>query len=201
MIKSFYNDPAFQDHGFIKHVHHCLVDMGIYPDGQPLFEMYKIIMIDNPSSIGSTGGKPRNLALCRKVLGPHQDPSSGAWDVLRVWHGDGTGDYDDASAAGSVTVNLTTGDVHVLMSFGKKNSAGVIVFQEWEETIARGTFAPAVVRPPITGTPGVKGDKGDKGDPGPKGDPGSTGTGSGISPEDAELLTWLRSYRKVLHDA
>lgn len=149
MIGSQYRDPKYQNRGFVKHVHHVLVDMGVYPDNptQRLVEMYQIVLMENLQSTGSGGGKPRDTLLFRKVLAPNADPTSGVWDELRVWHGDGTGDYDDANSSGSVSVDEKTGAVHVMLVFGKL-VGGVVRFLEWEETIKRSTFGPTIVRPP-----------------------------------------------------
>lgn len=154
MIPSQYSDPGIQDHGFMKHIHHVMVDMGIYPDGGRLRELYKVLLRENSTSTGGGGGKPRNIELYRKALGPAQDPSDGTWIRLHVWDGDGTGDYDDASSSGSVAVDEKTGDVHVMLVFGKLVN-GVVRFQDWEQTVKRSMFAPAIVRPAVAGVPGV----------------------------------------------
>jgi len=151
VIKAQYSDANIQDHGFQKHIHHVMVDMGVYPNDHSarLVELYKVLLRENPTTTGSGGGKPRNIELYRKALGPGQDPSTGLWNRLEVWDGDGTGDYDDASSSGSVTVDPQTGQVHVALVFGKTVN-GAIRFQDWEQTIERATFAPAIVRPPTS---------------------------------------------------
>lgn len=151
MIKSRYSDPALQDHGFVNHISHVVKDMGVFPGTtKPLIEVYKIIMISNLQATAGGGAKPRNLALLRKVIGDDGNLSAHTWTVLRMWR-EGV-DYDDSSAAGSVDVSDLTGDVHVVMSFGKKNSAGQLTFQDWEDTVARGSFAPSIVRLPVAGS-------------------------------------------------
>lgn len=171
MIKSQYSDPAFQDHGFINHIHHVVKNMGVFPGTtKPLIEIYKLIMISNLPSTAGGGAKPRNLALFRKVIGDGGNLSTHTWNLLRMWR-EGV-DYDDSSASGSVDVSDLTGDVHVVMSFGKKNAAGQLAFQDWEDFIPRSSFAPAIVRLPVAGAQGPKGDKGDQG---PQGMPGATG--------------------------
>lgn len=203
MITSRYSDPNIQDRGFTKHIHHVMVDLGVYPNNHSarLVELYKVLLRENSQSTGGGGGKPRNIELYRKVLGPNQDPSSGVWNRLVVWDGDGTGDYDDASSSGSVDVDLITGDVHVMLVFGKSVN-GVVRFQDWEQTVTRGSFAPAIVRLPTSG-----------GTVDPRFDAlvsqlgalgqvitaietalGTIGQGSGLSAEDVEALRRLKVW-------
>lgn len=171
MIKSQYSDLAFQDHGFTNHIHHVMKDMGVFPGTtKPLIEIYKLIMISNLQATFGGGAKPRNLALFRKVIGDGGNLSTHTWNLLRMWR-EGV-DYDDSSASGSVDVSDLTGDIHVVMSFGKKNASGQLTFQDWEDYIARSSFAPTIVRLPSTVTQGPKGDKGDQG---LQGIPGATG--------------------------
>lgn len=192
MIPSQYSDSGIQDHGFMKHIHHVMVDMGVYPDGGRLVEVYKVVLRENSGSAGAGGGKPRNIELYRKALGPAQDPSAGTWIRLEKWDGDGTGDYDDASASGSVAVDEKTGDVHVMLVFGKLVN-GVVRFQDWEQTVKRNTFAPPIVRPAATGVPGPRGATGATGPAGPKGDPGPAGggTGAGLTADQLRVLNYL----------
>lgn len=211
MIKSRYSDPALQDHGFVNHIHHVVKDMGVFPGTtKPLIEVYKIIMISNLQATSGGGAKPRNLALLRKVIGDDGNLSAHTWIVLRMWR-EGI-DYDDSSAAGSVDVSDLTGDVHVIMSFGKKNSAGVLTFQSWEDTVVRGSFAPNIVRLPVAGTPGVpgpagatgaqgpvgpqgiSGPAGPQGPAGPAGAPGTGGEGAGLSERYTEALERLCAF-------
>lgn len=201
MIKSRYSDPAFEGHGYVKHIHHVMKDLGVYPGtDQPLVELYKIIMIENIPSIGTSGGKPRNLALFRKALGPREDPSANVWHTLRMW-AEGV-DYDDSSAGGSIDVSETTGDVHVLLTFGKRNAQGQVAFQEWEETIKRSAFAPAIERRQAAGgvgpqgpqgVPGLQGATGPQGPAGGVGPPGSGGGGE-LGEADQEALRRLRVW-------
>jgi hypothetical protein len=187
MIKSHYSDPNIQDHGFVSHIHHVMRDMGVYPGTSlRLVELYKIEMISNLTVTSGTGAKPRNLALFRKALGPGEDPSANTWQLIKMWS-EGI-DYDDASAAGSVDVDTTTGTVHILMSFGKKNAAGAITYQPWEASVARATFAPTIERPAAQGVPGPKGDTGPQG---PKGDPGPGGSGGAFEGVRQALKAWL----------
>lgn len=150
MIKSQFSDAALQDHGFTKHIHHVLVDMGVFPNTKSrLIELYQIAMVENLQSTGSGGGKPRNTVLLRKVLGPGEDPTGNVWHMLRMWR-EGV-EYDDASSSGSVAVDTLTGEVHVVMVFGKQVN-GALRFQQWEETIERATFGPAIERLPVLGS-------------------------------------------------
>lgn len=215
MIKSQYSDPTIQDHGFWKHVGHCMVDLGVYPNdpSSRLVECYKVSLAENMGSTGAGGGKPRDIMLFRKALGPGQDPATGVWHRIRIWRGDGTGDYDDASSSGSVDVDLLTGDVHVVLVVGKSVN-GVVRFQSWEETVKRTTFAPPIVRVPATGTQGPtgpqgpagpagakgaagatgpQGPQGPQGVPGPKGDKGDTGSGTSgaLTPDQQRVLDYL----------
>lgn len=194
MIKSQYSDPAIQDHGFINHIHHVVKNMGVFPGTtKSLIEIYKLIMISNLPSTAGGGAKPRNLALFRKVIGDGGNLSTHTWNLLRMWK-EGV-DYDDSSASGSVDVHDLTGDVHVVMSFGKKNSAGQLTFQDWEDFIPRSSFAPTIVRLLSTVTQGPKGDKGDQG---LQGIPGATGAagkdganGSGVDPRVDALISQI----------
>lgn len=191
MLKSIYSDPAIQDHGFTKHVHHVMVDMGVYPGTiDRLVELYKVCLIENQQSTGTGGGKPRNIALFRKVLGPGADPSTGVWNMLAMWR-EGI-DYEDASASGSVTVDPISGDVHVVLVFGKLIN-GALRFQDWEATVKRSSFGPAIQRPATSAQAGPQGPKGDKGDPGPQGPQGPAGSGSGGAFEAVRqaLKAWL----------
>jgi hypothetical protein len=139
-----YRDPAFQGHGFYKHIHTIMVDMGVYAGtNDRLLELYKVILMENLQSTGPSGGRPRNIYLFRKALGPGQDPSTGSWDKIAAWC-EGQ-DYNDASTSGSVSVDLSTGDVHVALVFGKKVD-GVLGYRDWEQTVPRATFAPPIVR-------------------------------------------------------
>lgn len=195
MQKSHYSDPNIQDHGFVNHIAHRIVDMGVYPGTTtPLIECYKVELIQNLGATSGTGAKPRNIALFRKALGPGQDASTGTWQLIKMW-AEGI-DYDDASAAGSVDIHPATGDVHVVLSFGKKNAAGQMTYQPWEALIQRATFAPAVVRLPVQqGPAGPQGPVGPKGDTGPQGPAGPAGSGSaGLAPEDVEALRRLRVW-------
>lgn len=155
MIKSRYSDPAIDGHGFINHIHSIDRDMGVIPGTDtPLIEAYKIEMIQKLQSTSGTGGKPRNLALFRKIIA--DDPSAGVWHLIHMWtEGDVTkgADYDESSAAGSVDV-LPDGTVHVVMSFGKRTAPGATTYQyqPWEATVRRTTFAPAIERLPTGGT-------------------------------------------------
>lgn len=189
--KSAYSDSAFQNHGFVNHIHHVLKDMGVYPgSNQPLIELYKIEMISNLQSTAGTGAKPRNLALFRKVLTPFADPTSGSWILLKMWS-EGI-DYDDASAAGTVDINPIDGTVHVVMSFGKKDANGAMTYQPWEASVLRNTFGPAIERPTLPGTQGpqgIPGPQGPKGDPGPQGPAGSGG--ATLTPEQQRVLDYL----------
>lgn len=153
MIKSRYADQSIDGHGFVNHISHVIVDLGVYPGTvDRLVECYKIELLQNIGATSGTGGKPRNLALFRKALGPGEDPRANVWHMVKMWQ-EGI-DYDDAAAAGSVAVDLLTGQIHVVMSFGKKNAAGAMTYQPWEASVARNTFAPAVVRLPTSvGTP------------------------------------------------
>lgn len=127
----------------MNHIHHRDVDCGVYPDGRPLFESYKVVMISNLQSTSGTGARPRNIALFRKALAPYADPSTGVWNLIKMWQ-EGA-DYDDSSASGSVDV-FPNGTVHITMSFGRRNSEGHMTYQSWEATVYRGTFAPRIVR-------------------------------------------------------
>jgi hypothetical protein len=179
MQLSQFSDPSYQGHGFTKHIDHVMVDMGQYPTGERLVELYKVILIENLQSTGTGGAKPRNIALFRKALGPGQDPSTGVWNLLQTWR-EGI-EYDDASSSGSVAVDTVTGDVHVVLVFGKLIGS-VLRFQDWEATIKRSTFAPAIIRPATSGQAGPQGPqgpKGDKGDTGPQGPQGPAGSGAG----------------------
>lgn len=151
MQKSIYGDANVQDRGFTKHIHHVLVDLGVYPNDPTarLVELYKVILRENGFSTGTAGGKPRNIELYRKALGPMQDPSTGVWIKIGDWE-EGK-DYTDSSASGSVSVDPLNGDVHVVMVFGTLVN-GVLRFQSWEETVKRATFAPAIVRVPAPST-------------------------------------------------
>lgn len=198
MLKSRYSDPRFNDHGFVNHIHSVMKDMGVYPDGSRLVECYKIMMVQNLQAAAGGGAKPRNLALFRKVLSPNAAPESGTWDLLKMWQ-EGV-DYDDASAAGSVDVDITTGMIHIVMSFGKFNGSGALTFQTWEASMPR-SFAPPIVRPSVGGTQGPKGDPGPQGPmgpQGPKGDPGASDTGGGLDPQDRKLLDRLRAFLSPL---
>lgn len=187
MNKSQYTDPAIDGHGFVNHIHSIIRDLGVYPGtATPLIECYKVELIQNLGATSGTGAKPRNIALFRKALGQGQDPSTGAWQLIKMW-AEGV-DYDDASAAGTVDIHPISGDVHVVMSFGKKNAAGAMTYQPWEALIQRATFAPAVVRLPVQGAPGPKGD------PGPQGPQGAPGAGGGLSAEDVEALRRLKVW-------
>lgn len=193
LTRSQYDSPVFQDRGFVNHIHHVVVDMGVYPGTkEPLVELYKIEMVSNLQSTSGTGAKPRNLALFRKVLAPNADPTTNVWSLLKMWQ-EGV-DYDDASAAGTVSV-LPNGTVHVVMSFGKRNAAGQMTYQPWEASIPR-TFGPPIERP--AGGQGPKGDKGDPGVPGPqgpKGDRGDAGSGGGaLDPNDRKALDWIKEW-------
>lgn len=149
LIKSRYSDPAIDGRGFVNHIHHCLKDMGVLPGTTtPLTEAYKIEFIQNLQATSGGGSKPRNLALFRKTIA--DDPSAGVWHLIHMWK-EGA-DYDDAHSAGSVDVDAITGDVHVVMSFGKKLPSGALQFQPWEATVRRTTFAPAIERLPGTTT-------------------------------------------------
>lgn len=148
MLKSDYSDPVFQNHGFINHIHHVVFDAGVFPNTQtPLLELYKIVMISNLAALGDKGGKPRNLALFRKIIAPNTLISAGKWDLLKMWQ-EGR-DYEESSAAGSVSINPLNGNVHVVLSFGKANDDGVIAFQTWENVIPRNSFAQPIVRLPV----------------------------------------------------
>jgi hypothetical protein len=142
LIKSRYapSTPPIDGRGFVNHLDLVVKDMGIGPSGAPLIEAYKVELIQNMQSTSGTGGKPRNIAVFRKVL-----DGDGLWHLIALWQ-EGI-DYDDASAAGSVDVDPTTGRVLVVMSFGKKNAAGAMQYQPWEAMIDRATFAPPVNRP------------------------------------------------------
>lgn len=153
MIKAQYSDPKFQDHGFFNHLHHVLFDAGVVPNTQlPLFELYKLDKFENLAGMGDKGGKPRNLALFRKVVPGNTSLTSGKWDLIRMWQ-EGL-DYNDASSGGSVVINPVNGNVHVLLAFGKSNDAGVTQWQEWEDIIPRSAFAVPIERLPgvATGT-------------------------------------------------
>lgn len=194
-VRSQYSDPNVQNHGFVNHIHHVIKDMGVYPGtNQPLVECYKIEMISNLQSTSGTGAKPRNLALFRKALAPFAEPTTGSWQMIKMWS-EGV-DYDDASAAGSVDVLPTSGMVHIVMSFGKKDQSGNMTYQPWEASLDRSLFAPAIERPVPPGAPGPTGPQGPKGDPGPagpqgpKGDPGSS-TGGVLTPIQQRVLDYL----------
>lgn len=200
MIKSAYADVTIQDRGFMKHIHHVMVDLGVYPNdpSSRLVELYKVVLRENVNASGSGGGKPRNIELYRKVLGPQQDPSTGLW--MRIGNWKELEEYDDASASGSVAVDPLTGDVHVMLVFGKTVN-GFLRFQDWEQTIPRSVFAPAIVRPTLTGVQGPKGDKGDQGVqgiPGPQGLPGKDGSGGALDPNDRAALDWLKTFRAMI---
>lgn len=185
MIKSHFTDPRFENHGFVKHIHHCDADCGVVPGTEtPLIESYQIEMIEHLSATSGTGGRPRNIALFRKVLG--SDPSAGAWQFLEMWEEklseNGPGDYDDASCAGSVGM-LPDGTLHISMAFGKKNASGAMQYQPWEATKPRSDFAAPIERLP-------------DGQPGPPGPPGS-----GIQLFDAPLTKPAWEGRQLLDGA
>ena len=160
MIKSQFTDPRINNHGFVKHIHHRVVDCGVVPGTTtPLIEAYQIEMIENLKATSGTGGKPRNLALFRKVLNV-ADPRAGAWDLIAMW--EELKDYEESSAAGSVDV-LPDGTVHVSLAFGKKNAAGAVQYQPWEASVARSAFAPPIERLPVGGEPGPPGPPGSGG--------------------------------------
>lgn len=142
MNKSQYSDPKWQDRGFVNHIHHVVKDMGVDTAGAPLIEAYKVELIQKPAATSGTGGKPRNIALFRKVV--KGDPAEGEWALIHMWQ-EGV-EYDDSSAAGTVDV-LPDGTVHVVMSFGKRISATALQFQPWEASVARSAFADPVHRP------------------------------------------------------
>ena len=102
MIKSHYTDLRFDNHGFVKHVHHMIADCGVIPGTTtPLREAYQIALIEHLTATSGTGGKPRSIALFRKVLGI--DPTAGAWQFLEMWT-EGTAkddDYEESIAAGA----------------------------------------------------------------------------------------------------
>jgi hypothetical protein len=197
MLKSRYSDPNVQDHGFVNHIAHVVRDMGVYPGTtNPLIECYKVELIQNLGATSGTGAKPRNIALFRKALGPGQDPSTGTWQLIKMWSekldANAPGDYDDASAAGSVDIHPHTGDVHVVLSFGKRNAAGAMTYQPWEALIQRATFAPSIVRLPTQAGPA--GPQGPQGVPGPSGPQGPAGNGSSaLTPAQQLVLDYLVS--------
>jgi hypothetical protein len=201
MIKSQYSDPTIQDHGFWKHVAHVMVDLGVYPNDPTvrLVECYKVILVENLASTGGGGGKPRDIMLFRKALGPGQDPATGVWNRIKIWRGDGTGDYDDASSSGSVDVDLLTGDVHVVLVVGKSVN-GVVRFQSWEDTVQRNTFAPPIVRPPVAGTPGPQGPAGAKGATGLPGKDGKDGAPGKDGASGGASNAFLDGLKQVLRD-
>jgi len=149
LVKSQYTDPAFQDHGFVNHIDSTIFDAGVIPGTQtPLFESYKVMLVQNLQSISGAGGKPRNIAVFRKVLGAL--PNTGQWQLLQMWQ-EGV-DYNDSSAAGSITVT-PDGTVHIIMSFGKTVAANRVAYQSWEAAIPRSQFAAPIVRPTPTPPP------------------------------------------------
>lgn len=150
MLKSDYSDPTFQNHGFITHIHHVIFNAGVYPGTENLLlEVYKIVLISNLPSTGGGGAKPRNLALFRKVIAPNTLISAGKWDLLNMWI-EGV-DYEDSSAGGSVSINPTNGNVHVVLTFGKLNTLNQVAFQTWEDLIPRASFARPIERLPVPG--------------------------------------------------
>jgi hypothetical protein len=159
LTKSHYapSDPQIEGRGFVNHIHHIVRDMGVDQNGNPLVEAYKIIAIQNMQAASGTGGKPRNIALLRKVLG-----GDGLWHMIGIWQ-EGQ-DYDESSAAGSVDVDPISGRVLVVMSFGKA-AGSRFQYQSWEAMIERATFAPPIVRPPDSaqGPPGPPGPAGNGG--------------------------------------
>lgn len=205
MQKSIYADPNVQDRGFTKHIHHTLVDMGVYPNDPSarLVELYKVVLRENPFSTGTGGGKPRNIELYRKALGPNQNPETGIWIRIADW--EETKDYEDSSASGSVSVDPLNGDVHVMLVFGKVVN-GVLRFQTWEETVKRATFAPPVVRPATTAgnDPRVTSIINQLGVLGQSIAQIETALGNiqtggtALDPEDRSALDWLVSLRALL---
>lgn len=151
MIKAQYTDPAFQNHGFWNHSHHLVVDAGVYPGTtEPLIELYKIDLVQNLQAASGTGGKPRNIALFRKAIPIGGTMLSGAWTKIWMWV-EGV-DYDESSAAASVGFHPITGNLHVVLSFGRRDANGSVTYQQWEEQINRSTFAPPIERlPPASG--------------------------------------------------
>lgn len=155
-VKSRYVNLSLQDHGFVNHIHHIVRDMGVVPGTSvPLIEAYKVELIQRPSAPAGTGGKPRNIAVFRKVL--TGDPTGGAWALLEMW--EELRDYSESSAAGSVDVDPISGAVHVVMSFGKTLPSGAVQYQPWEASIPRAAFALPIERPP-EGAPGPPGPAG-----------------------------------------
>lgn len=110
-----------------------------------------IAMVQNLQNTASlSGGRPRDLALFRKVLGPTETPDQNVWWLLRRLK-EGV-DYTDAHAGGSVDVDEVTGDISIVVTFGNRaDPASPITFQVYEDYIARGAFAPALEFPPVTG--------------------------------------------------
>lgn len=145
MQKALYSDPKFNNHGFWNHTHHLVFDAGVYPGTvSPLIELYKIDLAQNLNATAGGGGKPRNIALFRKTIPIGGNMLSGSWELIKMWQ-EGV-DYDDSSAAASVAIHPITANLHVVLSFGKRNADGAVQFQEWEEQINRSTFAPPIER-------------------------------------------------------
>lgn len=147
MQKSIYADPKYQDHGFTNHLSHVVVDSGVFPGtANPLIELYSLELTQNINATSGTGGKPRNIYLFYKYIPLGGNMLSGAWQCIGKWQ-EGI-DYDDSSAAGSVAVHPITGNVHVQMTFGKRDSNGNVCYQKWEEQIQRTSFTAPIERPP-----------------------------------------------------
>lgn len=149
-------DPMWNNNGFWTHIHHIYRVMGVYPGTQlPLREGYMVALVAAPNRPANMqGGKPRNIAFFRKVLGPEENLNDGQWLLVKYLQ-EGV-DYTDAYAGGSIDVDMLTGDVSLMMTFGTLNpTTGAVGFQVWEDFIPRGAFGPALEFPEVPSTGGL----------------------------------------------
>jgi hypothetical protein len=170
---------------------------------QPLtnYQNYNHVLFAGASFVHPGNGNVYFCA-CEQVGGVHQDLSvyrmiaqTGAIELVKRYHG-GASDSPSQITMGSAVI-AQGGAMFVATSLVIPDVPKVTV-TGWQGSWIR---EPNIDAPWSLASGGQPGPQGPVGPQGPQGVPGPAGSGGGLSPEDAELLDWVRAYRAVLHQA